>query len=127
MKYPIKPCAKPRMTRADKWKKRPAVVKYWAFKDLCNYAGIKFNNGDGVIFRVEMPKSWSAATKEVMSGEPHMQRPDSDNFLKGLMDAVCPEDSHLWCPIAVKVWAYESSIEILPLMEVAKFACEVKT
>ena len=32
-KIKIIPRAKPRMTRADTWKKRPCVVKYWAYKD----------------------------------------------------------------------------------------------
>ena len=29
----IQPVAKPRMTRSDRWKKRPVVLKYWQFKD----------------------------------------------------------------------------------------------
>ena len=28
----ITPVSKPRMTRADTWKKRPCVLKYWAYK-----------------------------------------------------------------------------------------------
>lgn len=31
--YDITPIGKPRMTRADKWKKRPAVMRYRAFCD----------------------------------------------------------------------------------------------
>ena len=29
MYYPVEPVAKPRMTRSDRWKKRPVVEKYW--------------------------------------------------------------------------------------------------
>ena len=31
--YDITPIGKPRMTRADKWKQRPAVMRYRAFCD----------------------------------------------------------------------------------------------
>lgn len=31
--FNIEPVPKPRMTQADKWKKRPPVLKYFAFKD----------------------------------------------------------------------------------------------
>ena len=31
--YPITPVPKPRMTRRDRWAKRPCVLRYWAFKD----------------------------------------------------------------------------------------------
>ena len=33
MSINIQPVAKPRMTRSDRWKKRPVVLKYWQFKD----------------------------------------------------------------------------------------------
>ncbi len=43
--------AKPRMTRSDKWKERPATSKYWAFKDLITIAARQqhFELGDRVI------------------------------------------------------------------------------
>ena len=31
--YPKTPLSKPRMTRADTWKKRPIVLRYWEYKD----------------------------------------------------------------------------------------------
>lgn len=30
----IEPVAKPRMTKKDKWAKRPCVMKYRAYKDM---------------------------------------------------------------------------------------------
>ena len=33
IRYPLTGMAKPRMTKADTWKKRPIVLKYWAYKD----------------------------------------------------------------------------------------------
>lgn len=32
------PVAKPRMTKRDKWAKRPCVMKYWAWCDLVRFA-----------------------------------------------------------------------------------------
>lgn len=37
--YNITPIPKPRMTRSDKWKKRPAVVRYFEYKDKIRAAG----------------------------------------------------------------------------------------
>ena len=39
MEYPIIPLGKPRMTQRDKWAKRPAVLRYRAFKDECRLHG----------------------------------------------------------------------------------------
>ena len=34
--FNVNPVAKPRMTQRDKWKKRPVVDKYYAYKDEMN-------------------------------------------------------------------------------------------
>ena len=55
--------SKPRMTRADTWKKRPCVTKYWAYKDELNelVKGIDVELDDELFieFYMPMPKSWS--------------------------------------------------------------------
>lgn len=94
--YQITPVSKPRQTRSDVWKKRPAVLRYRAFADECRAAGIEVRDGDTVVFAVSMPKSWSALKRHLMQGAPHKQKPDLDNLLKALMDAVMPEDCGLW-------------------------------
>lgn len=66
-----------------------------------------------VVFHIPMPKSWSAKKRKTMRGMPHQQRPDIDNILKGLMDAVLPEDSHVHGVVAYKTWADTGAIEIL--------------
>jgi len=84
--YLINPVPKPRMTRADKFRKRPVVCKYWAFKDEVRKAGVKFPpSGATIIFILEMPKSWSKKKKARMAGQPHTQTPDLDNLLKALV------------------------------------------
>ncbi len=110
---PVAPVAKPRMTRSDKWKQRPAVMKYWRFKDeLHLHVKGTLDPKFDVIFYVPMPKSWSEKKKTAFFRKPHQQRPDVDNFTKGLMDSLCKEDSHVYDVRMQKYWAYEGSIEL---------------
>lgn len=113
MRYLITPIPKPRQTRSDKWKKRPCVLRYRAFADDCRLMGVKVENGCCITFEMPMPKSWSKKKKEAMIGTPHTQRPDLDNLLKSVMDAVLPEDSHIHFLEAVrKKWGDHGCIEI---------------
>ena len=109
MKYNITPLAKPRMTHRDRWAKRPCVTKYWAFKDECKAAGVTVMSGDIVTFYIPIPKS---RKKKIQPLTPHTQRPDIDNLLKALFDAVLPEDSHIHTITAIKVWDDTGAIEI---------------
>jgi len=110
----IKPVPKPRMTRADKWKKRPAVMRYRAF---CDELRSKFSPEAPetpivLIFNLPMPKSWSKKKKIAMDGKPHLQRPDLDNLEKAWNDALHKEDSAVWNCWSRKFWSYTGSIEI---------------
>ena len=59
-KYHITPIAKPRMTRRDKWAKRPCVERYFAYRDLVRLHKVFFPEfWAHVIFFLPMPKSWS--------------------------------------------------------------------
>jgi Holliday junction resolvase RusA-like endonuclease len=113
------------MTRADTWKKRPIVLKYWGYKDDINNWGIqnnfKLKNEIYVKFYIPMPKSWSKKKKESLCRKPHQQRPDVDNLLKGLMDAFLAEDSHVHTTYAQKFWDYEGSIEFYELSDISLF------
>ena len=89
------PCPKPRMTRSDKWQKRPAVMRYWAF---CEELRIRLPRDYDLIdkhvhFILPMPSSWSEKKKVMMDGQPHTQRPDLSNLLKSLEDAHQAEDN----------------------------------
>jgi len=64
-----------------------------------------------------MPKSWSKKKKAEMINKPHKQKPDIDNLLKGLMDALLEEDSHVHTVFARKIWAEEGSIVFCSLSE----------
>jgi Holliday junction resolvase RusA-like endonuclease len=62
-----------------------------------------------------MPKSWPAAKRDRMNGKLHKQKPDLDNLLKGLLDALYREDSHVASVWAEKRWAPNGYIEVIPL------------
>ena len=112
----IPPCPKPRMTRADKWKKRQSVVKFFAFRDAVRQykdndliltafpaPNLEFESFD-IEFHIPMPKSWSNKKKAEMNGKPHQQRPDLDNYLKAWKDSVYKEDAVVWKIKATKLW-----------------------
>jgi len=107
---------KPRMTRADTWKKRPCVMKYWAYKDELRLLFTKYSvDIDKEIFMdfyIAMPKSWSKKKKLEFNGKYHDKRPDIDNLLKGVMDALFEEDSHIHTVCCKKFWALEPKIVI---------------
>ena len=115
----IPPCSKPRMTQRDRWKKRQCVLDFFAFRDRIRQEVKRINtllikespfdwDNLTVIFLVPMPKSWSKKKKALMVGKPMQQRPDLDNYLKGLFDATHEEDSSIWKVTASKIWTSEA-------------------
>lgn len=110
--YPITPVPKPRMTRSDAWKKRPCVMRYWAFKDKVRELGIELQSPCKITFYIPMPDSWSKRKKNDFDGRPHMNTPDLDNIIKSLLDSVFDEDAHMWSIAAEKYWAREGSITV---------------
>lgn len=114
--YNIIPVAKPRMTRRDKWAKRPVVLKYFAFCDEVREKKIALPEPPyKIIFHMPMPASWCKKKKQEHAGKPHLCRPDRDNLEKALNDAVCGEDSHLWSAWTEKRWSYTGKIEIVDM------------
>lgn len=101
------------MTRADKWRKRPATKKYWDFVDLCKYYRVEFPCfGSHVTFVLPMPDSWSKKRKKNMDGKPHMNRPDLSNLLKALEDAIYKEDSVIYDVWITKLWGKDGKIVV---------------
>jgi Holliday junction resolvase RusA-like endonuclease len=102
------------MTRRDTWAKRPATTRYWAFKDRVKELGITLPvKGAHVTFHIPIPASWSKAKKGRMSGKPHTQQGDVDNYLKALMDAIYTQDGGIWDVRITKLWANEGGITIV--------------
>jgi Holliday junction resolvase RusA-like endonuclease len=111
----VDPVGKPRMTRSDRWNKRPAVLQYRAFCDevRAQADGWQFpESGAQVMFWIPMPASWSGKKKERMAGAPHQQTPDVDNCLKALLDALHVEDKGVYDVRTTKRWARTGWIEV---------------
>jgi len=119
--FDVDPVAKPRQTQADKWKKRPIVVRYREYADKLRDVWqdtVLPDSGIVLIFNIPMAQSWSETKKKTFEGTPHQQRPDLDNLVKGFFDALKDEDSMIWSFVASKFWAREGSVELI-LPEVA--------
>ncbi len=114
--FNITPTPKPRQTRADKWLKRPCVVRYRAYADelrlQAKQKGYKLEQTLYIKFYIPMPKSWSKKKKDLYQNEPHKQRPDIDNLLKAFMDALAVDDCFVWNVSAIKVWGFIGKIVI---------------
>lgn len=111
--YPIDPVPKPRMTQRDKWKQRPCVMRYRAFKDEVRLRKVSVPKaGAHVIFALPMPKSWPKARKLKMAGLPHEQKPDVDNLIKALLDGLYTDDSVVSDIRISKVWAATGAIAV---------------
>ena len=111
----ITPVPKPRQTQADKWMKRPAVLRYRAFADEVRLK-LQHNfdfNGKSIVFLMPMPASWSKKKRDAHRNQPHTQKPDLDNLLKVLLDAHMSDDSgvhRLW--YISKIWGDHGAIQI---------------
>lgn len=113
--YPITPMGAPRITRADSWRSPPreVVSRYWAFKDLVKAHQMELCNGDGVVFVLPMPVSWSKKKKAQMCGQWCQSKPDLDNLLKALLDALFLDDAHIAELSKLrKEWGYTGEIRI---------------
>jgi Holliday junction resolvase RusA-like endonuclease len=108
------------MTQRDKWKNRPIVVRYFAYRDelrlMAKQQGLVLPNSDiHLVFHLPMPKSWSEKKKQRMVGQPHQlrKRNDTDNLLKSVFDTLRPDDDGMIYDVRVtKYWARGGSLEI---------------
>lgn len=104
MRYDIAPVPKPRMTQRDKWLKRPCVLRYRAFADKCRARRVKLPGACRIVFHLPMPRTWSVSKRVQLQGAPHTTKPDLDNLIKALMDAVLKDDAHVFDIRAEKRW-----------------------
>lgn len=110
------PMGKPRMTSRDRWKKRPVVERYHAFKDTLalQMQGFEMRkSGLHLYFLIPMPPSWSKKKRRDYHYFPHQQTPDIDNLVKAFLDAVMAEDKEVWDIRATKIWADQGGIIIM--------------
>ena len=74
--------------------------------------GVDLDEAD-ITFYIPMPKSWAKKKKRLMLGEPHRQKPDLDNLIKALGDALYGDDSYIASIKASKEWSYDGGISIV--------------
>lgn len=119
----MSPVSKPRMTRKDKREPRDCVINYHDFADQLNllFAARELPENYLIVFYFEMPKSWPNKKKIAQDYQPRLSTPDKDNLEKAFLDALFSKyhnpdgiysDSHVWDGRVIKLWAYESAIEI---------------
>jgi Holliday junction resolvase RusA-like endonuclease len=118
LRLSVTPTPAPRQTGRDAWNPSPRVVRYRAFRDelriRAGQAGYAPGDQIDVVFYLPMPPSWSQKKRREMIGQPHRQKPDTDNLLKAFCDALLPEDDcHVWDMRGRKFWAAEGTIEVV--------------
>ncbi len=122
--FPFEPIGAPRMTRCDKWKKRPCVERYFEYRDRINY--ILKNNGICKsdlhnLHRIDwyacfqLKKSFSKKKCSELTGTPHTMKPDKDNIEKALMDSIFKDakpadDCQVACGWSQKLWCSTGSM-----------------
>ena len=115
---PGRPVAKPRMTRSDKWKKRPCVLQYRAWCDKARgYAeGLPPHDSIAMLTAKAFfcpPASWSRKKRRETIGRLHRQKPDVDNILKAILDCFFPSgDEGVAFVSCFKVWDMVERLEL---------------
>ena len=116
------PLGKPRMTRQDKWKQRPRVMRY---REWCNRLRPNLPPDIKPEFVVDLswiayfepPKSWSKKKRVAIIGQLHRSKPDRDNIDKAILDCLFKSDSAIANGTLRKVWGTESKIVITIIVE----------
>lgn len=116
IKIKVKPQGYKRMSRKSVWKYKDYHDYMNTIRETCQKA--RFEPGDALSldFYIPMPKSWSKKKKAEMEFEPHQNRPDLDNLVKAVLDALFYQkkggDSCVYMLDAAKTWRYEGMVII---------------
>jgi len=120
--FDVDPIGKPRMTQRDKWMKRPAVIRYHAYRDTVRWIAKDWAPPERdywLLFTIAMPSSWSERKRAAHLGQPHQQTPDKDNLEKAFLDCF-GEDCHIWDGRVSKIWGLRGSIHVYQCKEFAE-------
>lgn len=110
----IRAQGKPTMVSSDRYRKRPAVLRYRAYADHLRLLGALLPESYLVIAYFAMPASWSGAERGRRHLTPHQVKPDGTNILKGVEDVLCPRgDQQLFDGRFRKVWAASDRMVII--------------
>lgn len=110
---------KPTMTRADAWKQRDCVLRYRAWCDalrrvIPNPPPAETVNTLWVTARFAMPDQWGKKRKAATLETLRRIKPDGDNILKSICDALWDQDQKLGDIFISRKWGIvdETSIVI---------------
>ena len=112
---PVVPMGKPRMTQADKWRRRECVVRYRGYADAIRAeteGRMEAPVSVSWVAYLPIPPSWSGAKRRAHMGQPHKSKPDRDNIDKGILDALFEADACVASGVLVKRWEDEKGPRI---------------
>jgi Holliday junction resolvase RusA-like endonuclease len=102
------PIGKPRMTKRDRWAKRPAVMRYRIFADALRQCleGVDYKDAVSVSWTAYFPhpKSRSKGKAAALAGQRHQAKPDRDNVDKAILDTLFDDDSGIADGVLAKRW-----------------------
>lgn len=105
------PVGKPRMTRADRWRRRSCVMRYWEWTDRLREAAktrekitLTKPTQLHVVAHLQIPAYWGASKRLAHRGTAHTAKPDGSNILKGIEDALFVNDQMLFASSIYKFW-----------------------
>ena len=105
---PGAPCAKPRMTRRDKWKQRKCVMAYRSWADEARAQlgrTTKLMLEKPMRLMVEAHFAIPKSHKKTIPGNYHTVKPDGDNILKAVCDSLFHNDQMVVEASITKFWA----------------------
>jgi Holliday junction resolvase RusA-like endonuclease len=124
LNIPVEPMGAVRMTSRGKYIK-PTAIKYLNYKkaiqlhvrgQLKNRPLLSGPLEVNIIFKMPIPTSWSKVKQNRAVGGYHTKKPDSDNMVKGVFDAlnklVWQDDNQVAVVKAIKVYGKPPGIEI---------------
>jgi Holliday junction resolvase RusA-like endonuclease len=117
IEIPGDPIGAPRMTRRDKWAKRPVVVRFMAWRNALENVRRVLPNANRITSfswtaYFAPPATWSAKKRAEHLGKLHRSKPDRDNIDKALLDGLFAEDKGIAHGTIRKVWDATPRIEI---------------
>jgi Holliday junction resolvase RusA-like endonuclease len=106
-----RPVGSPRMTQRDKWAQRPCVLAYRAFADALRAEAPNLPPASRVL---SLKVTAAFATDDAsLWGTPYRKKPDADNILKSVMDALWKDDHKLGDVSADRKWEREDSVRVV--------------
>ena len=109
---------KPTMVRGDKWKERPCVLAYRAFCDALRYKAFGKNTKQKLASPAALSVTCYFRAKEIIwDNRPHAVKPDADNILKAVSDALFSNDHMIYRTHCEKYWSMSKDMVIVEMVE----------